>query len=115
MVEGDGYKKDVFVKGVDLISNKALVQMIIIDPHEIATDHYHKKTTEIFYFMEGTGVFIVDAKEYECFPGDILICEANEMHSTRNESDQTWKYLAFKTDNSDLEGGDSIWVDSKKQ
>ncbi|OIP23551.1 hypothetical protein COX95_02600 [bacterium CG_4_10_14_0_2_um_filter_33_32] len=88
LVEGKGYKKDVFIKNVDLISNKVLVQMIIIDPHGIAGDHYHKKTTEIFYFLEGKGIFIVEGKEHECFPGDILICEANEMHSTRNESDQ---------------------------
>lgn len=109
-VEGKGYTKDVYVKGVDLISNKALVQMIIHEPHATADDHYHKTTTEIFYFLEGKGIFIINNKEIECEPGDILICEPNEVHATRN-LDQKWKYLAFKTDRTDTENNDSYWLE----
>lgn len=108
LIEGRGYKKNVFVNGINLISNKALVQMIIINPNDVAPDHYHKKTTEVFYFLEGSGVFIVNDQEYKCFPGDILICESNEVHSTRNETNEVWKYLAFKTD---IPEGDSYFLE----
>jgi len=103
---GDNYSKLVFAENINMYSDKSLVQMIIIEPKTDVASHYHEKTTEIFYFLSGVGTFIVDGKSIICEPGSILICEPGEKHPVKNDSDEPWKYLAFKTYQ---EGGDSIW------
>ena len=103
---GDNYSKLVFVENVEMYSDKSLVQMIIIEPKTDVASHYHKKTTEIFYFLSGKVTFIVDEQSIVCEPGSVLVCEPNEKHAVKNGDDEVCKYLAFKTYQ---EGGDSIW------
>ncbi len=106
-VKGQGYNKKVLQRGIDLVSAKALVQFILIDSKTEVKPHYHKKTTEAFYFLEGEGIFGINNKEILCSPGDFLICESNEIHSTKNNSGRTWKYIAFKID---VAENDLYWV-----
>ena len=104
--EGKGYSKLVFAENVDMESSKSLVQMIIMGPNTRVESHYHEKTTEIFYFLSGSGRFVIDGTTFEPETGSVLICEPNEKHYTINESDTAWKYMAFKT----YQGaGDTTW------
>jgi quercetin dioxygenase-like cupin family protein len=106
LVHGKGYSKLIFARNIDMQSDKAIAQMIIMEPHTEVPPHYHKKTTELFYFLSGAGKFIIDGQVFEPKIGSILICELNEKHSTINENDVPWNYMAFKTYQDD---GDSYW------
>ena len=103
---GENYSKLVFAENINMCSDKSLVQMIIVEPKMSVASHYHKKTTEIFYFLSGIGSFNVDGKSVVCPVGSVLVCEPGEKHSVKNEGEIVWKYLAFKTYQ---EGGDSVW------
>lgn len=105
IVVGENYTKEILLKDIDLISQTALSQLIMINPKTTVQDHYHKKSTEIFYFLSGIVVFKIDGKETLCSPGDLLVCEKDEMHEVRNESDEEVKYLAIKTQAAD----DTYW------
>lgn len=107
LIHGEGYDKEVLVEKVDLLSNNALVQYIIMKPHSKVVPHYHEKTTEIFYFLEGEGEFNIEGEVVKPKTGDVLVCEVGETHSTDNNSDSQWKYLAFKTHN---DKNDLFWV-----
>lgn len=105
IVVGENYKKEVLLKDIDLISSTALSQLISISPKTNVKNHFHKKSTEIFYFLSGMVVFNINNQETICNPGDLLVCEQNEMHEVRNESDNEAKYLAIKTQVDD----DTFW------
>jgi len=104
-VLGENYKKEVLLRDIDLVSPNAIAQLIIIEPRTTVKDHYHKKSTEIFYFLNGSVIFKIDDTETICSPGDLLVCEQNEMHEIRNESDTEARYLAVKTQVDD----DTFW------
>lgn len=92
----EGYSKKIILDGVDLDFPGALVQQLKIKPGETAASHYHKKQTEIFYFLNNNGYFMVNGEKIELHVGDTLVVEPNDKHITVNESDQDFLYLAFK-------------------
>ncbi len=106
IINGENYKKEILLRDIDLISSTALSQIIIINPKTAVKNHYHKVSTEIFYFLTGAVVFNIDGNDTVCSPGDLLVCEANEMHEVRNDSDEEARYLAVKTQVDE----DTFWV-----
>lgn len=106
IIDGNGYSKEILAKDIDMISNQALAQIIRINPGDVAPNHYHKNTTEIFYFLEGSVDFKIDDQSFICNPGDLLICNQNEKHEVTNRSENIAKYIAFKTQCED----DTSWA-----
>lgn len=104
-VEGKGYSKNLLLDSIDLISNKSLVQVIKIKAGDYVDNHYHKETTEIFYGLSGSGIFIINDKKFVFAKDDLLICEKGEVHATENPNNTDWIYLAVKTDNKE----DTYW------
>ena len=97
IIEGKGYDKEILIKDIDLISSTALAQLIVIKPKTTVADHYHKESTEIFYFLTGSVTFNIEGQKVFCEPGDLLVCEKNEIHEVTNESNYNVRYLAIKT------------------
>lgn len=64
----------------DLNYKGALVQQLKIKPGETAESHHHKKQTEIFYFLNTNGYFIVNGEKIIPEIGDIIVIEPNDKH-----------------------------------
>jgi len=92
----EGYSKKIFLTPIDLNLPGNLVQLLKIKPKEIAHNHYHKKQTEIFYFLNNNGYFIVNGKKIHAKTGDILVIEPNDRHKTVNNASDDFLYVAFK-------------------
>jgi quercetin dioxygenase-like cupin family protein len=107
LVKADGYSKQVLLKGLDMVERLALVQFIIIEPHQHAALHFHKKTMEVFYMLEGEGFIKINGQEFHVSPGDTMVCEPGDKHEVKNNSDQVWRYIVFKTF---IKGSDNYWV-----
>ena len=105
-IQSRAYSKRILLDKINLLSNNALVQIIRIKPHDVVADHFHKRTTEIFYGLSGSGTFIINGNEIIFAKGDLLICEQGEIHATRNPHNENWEYLAVKSDNKD----DTYWL-----
>ncbi len=47
--------------------------------------HYHKKLTEFYYVLEGTGAMILDGEEQPLGPGDIVMIRPGVRHTSKGE------------------------------
>jgi len=72
------------------------VQELEIAPGQVAKYHYHKKQTEIFYFLNTVGEFWVNGEKAMLAVGDLLIIEPNDKHEVRNTSTESFRYVAYK-------------------
>jgi len=72
--------------------------IILLKPGEVMGDkaHGHKTIDETFYFVEGDGKMIIDDKEYPAPQGSVFLCEVEEMHNIRNDSDKPIKIIFIK-------------------
>lgn len=91
-----GYSKKVILNSSDLDFPGALVQQIKIKPGETAASHHHKKQTEIFYFINSNGYFIVNEEKIALENGDTLVIEPNDKHTVVNGAKHDFLYMAFK-------------------
>lgn len=91
-----GYSKRIFLNEHDLKHPGALVQEIKIKPGEVVASHFHKKQTEIFYFLNTNGYFTVNGEKIVPEVGDILVMEPNDKHITTNNTGEDFLYMAFK-------------------
>jgi len=105
--EKEGYSKRIFLNEKDLNYPGGLVQEIKIKPGEGAKEHYHKKQTEIFYFLTGNGYWIINGEKMSFKRGDVLAIEPFDKHITLNDTDEDYIYLAFKFNYS---SDDLYWV-----
>jgi quercetin dioxygenase-like cupin family protein len=91
-----GYSKKVLLNGKDLNFPGVLVQEIKIKARDIAASHFHKKQTEIFYFLNSNGFFTINGAKIVPEIGDITVVEPNDKHIVTNNTDEDFLYLAFK-------------------
>ena len=95
-LEKKGYDKKVLLDGSDLGFPGIVVQEVRIKPGETASVHYHKKQTEIFYFLDSNGYWLINGDEYRFSKGDVLVIEPNDRHEVINDTEEDYEYLAFK-------------------
>ncbi len=103
-----GYSKKVFLSPSDLSSAGNVIQEIKIKAGETAAEHYHKKQTEVFYFLNGNGYWVINGVEQRFTAGDVLVVEPNDKHIVVNNTQEDYLYVAFK---GNFEEDDSYWAD----
>lgn len=92
--EKEGYNKKILIDDID--KNNVVFQEVKIKPGEIAKTHFHKIQTEIFYFLDDNGYWVINGEKMKFEIGDVLIIEPMDEHSVVNETDKDYVYLAFK-------------------
>lgn len=95
-VEKEGYSKKIYLNEIDLTHKGELVQKLRIKPGEAAKPHYHKKQTEIFYFLNNNGYWIINDKKIEIAIDDVLVIEPMDKHVAINNTKKDFLYMAFK-------------------
>lgn len=92
----EGYSKKILL---DLIEEKnVVVQEVKIKPGETAKAHHHKIQTEIFYFLNEYGHWLINGEKKTFNKGDILVIEPFDSHEVSNPTKEEYLYLAFKYD-----------------
>lgn len=94
--EKEGYSKRIYLTEKDLDISGALVQQIKIKTGEVAKEHYHKIQTEIFYFLNNNGYWIVNDIKIVPGKGDVMVIEPNDRHEVVNDTKEDYLYVAFK-------------------
>lgn len=89
-----GYSKKILFN--DIKKRKIVIQYVKIKSGEAANTHYHKKQTEIFYFLNSNGYWVVNGKKTEVRVGDVLVIEPLDRHEVVNSTSDDYLYLAFK-------------------
>ncbi|MCK4590082.1 MAG: cupin domain-containing protein [Nanoarchaeota archaeon] len=93
-ISGKSYKKRILIE--DLKEKINLIEDVIVESKGEIPIHSHKFTDEIFYIIENSAIMIVNEKEFEVKPGDMIYVDKNEEHGFRNESEKDFKMLCFK-------------------
>lgn len=83
--------------------------IILLKPGELMGDkaHGHNIIDETFYFVEGDGIMIIDDKKYPAPQGSVFLCEVEEMHNIRNDSEKPIKIIFIK---GEYKPEDKIWI-----
>ncbi len=95
-LERKGYFKKILLTEGEIKSEGNLVQIVKINPHTEIKPHYHKQTIEIFYILKGNAILFFGDKKIGAKPGDVFLCEPNDMHGVINDSDADFQLLVFK-------------------
>jgi len=102
-VKGKNYQKRILIEGLKEKIN--LIEDVIVVPKGEIPCHSHNFTNEIFYITNNSAIMIVNNKEFEVNPGDMICVDKNESHGFRNESDKKFKMIVFKIN---FQKGDSF-------
>lgn len=95
-LEKPGYSKKILLDEKDLGQFGSLMQEIKIKAGETAKEHFHKKQTEVFYFSNNNGYWIVNGEKITPDVGDVLIIEPFDKHATISNDKTDYVYLAVK-------------------
>ena len=71
--------------------------IILYNPNQKLGEHYHEKTEETFYILEGTPTFVIDGENIKMKPGDAFRLDMKVKHDIINESNEDCKILFIKT------------------
>lgn len=55
--------------------------------------HSHRGLEEVYTFVKGTGIMIIDQQEQECAPGDIFMIPDGSFHQVRNTGDVNLEFI----------------------
>jgi len=90
------YSKKIYLNEKELNSPWNLVQQLKVPAWQRAEIHYHKIQTEVFYFFDDTGYWIVNGEEIHPKAWDVLVIQPNDKHTAVNETDRDYIYICFK-------------------
>ncbi|MEI8067852.1 MAG: cupin domain-containing protein [Candidatus Shapirobacteria bacterium] len=105
-LQKEGYSKKIYLNENDLNIKGGLVQKLLVKSGETAQEHHHEKQTEIFYFLNENGYFIVNGEKVEVKIDDVLVVEPFDIHTAVNKTGKDFSYMAFKFN---YEESDLIW------
>lgn len=64
-----------------------------LPPGTATTPHYHPRTEEIYYILDGRGRMRIEREEREVGPGDAIAIPPGLEHQIRNHGDVTLRFL----------------------
>ena len=62
--------------------------------------HDHRKSHEIYLFLDGDAEFLVEGTRYPLFPNDIIIAQSEEMHCVKHNSFGRYERIVISLDHS---------------
>lgn len=85
-VEKEGYATCLQATEENL--NTAGTEVHLIRFQEGKFSHYHKSTTEFFYFTSGNGRVLLDGTEHELLPGSTVMVRPYVRHTFINDHEE---------------------------
>lgn len=91
----DGYETCIVATEHDLDEKETEIQLVKF--HSGKYEHYHKRKTEFFYVIKGTGKVILNNEEKSLSPGSWVLVKPNTVHTFVNENEEPLEAIMFKT------------------
>lgn len=64
-----------------------------IPPGGSTERHYHRRSEELYYLLEGTGTMEIDGEVKSVGPGDAILIPRNAWHEIRAEQNSALRFL----------------------
>ena len=91
-----GALKRVLLKHEDVNSQLMFMNEVYVEPGEDLKSHAHEDMEEVFYFLEGSGVFHLGGSDVQTVaPGDRFIIPARVEHYLRNTGATLMRFICF--------------------
>lgn len=71
--------------------------IMLLKPNSNMGGHYHEEVEETFYFLEGSGIMVVNDVKIKAKQGDAFLLNPTEKHDIENPTDKPLKVLFIKT------------------
>ena len=96
MREGNGTVRITnFIEGPSELNEKGrMFSRITLNPGCSIGYHVHEKDAELFYILQGTGVYSDNGVQRTVSAGDVTVCRTGEGHSIANETDGILEMIA---------------------
>ncbi|MGW5052713.1 cupin domain-containing protein [Actinokineospora sp. NPDC004072] len=81
-----------FARRDDLFGGWEAVEWAGLPPGGVSGEHVHTRTEELYFIISGTGVMLLDGREYPVQGGDVVLNGIGTRHGLRNagEDQLTW-------------------------
>ena len=66
--------------------NKLIVSKTKLNPQQATTGHKHEGQEEVYIFVKGSGIMIIDQERFPVTKGDIVLIEDGEFHKVLNNT-----------------------------
>jgi mannose-6-phosphate isomerase-like protein (cupin superfamily) len=63
-----------------------VVSKTILNPQQATTGHSHPDQEEVYFFMKGSGVMIIQGQRFPVRQGSIVLVEDGEFHKVLNNA-----------------------------
>ena len=96
MRDGNGTVKitNFIAEPSELNEKGRMFSRITLNPGCSIGYHVHDKDAELFYILQGTGVYSDNGELRMVSAGDVTICRNGEGHSIANETDEVLELIA---------------------
>jgi mannose-6-phosphate isomerase-like protein (cupin superfamily) len=71
-------------------------EWVALEPGDRVGKHTHTHTEEIFYFLAGTGLVMMDGVEQRVRPGDLVVTPLNSWQSVINDGRENLEYIVIE-------------------
>ena len=68
---------------------------IVVSPHAVEEEIFHKKANEILYIIEGSLEALLDGQTHSLKAGDYVVLPKETRHKFINRSDRDAKLISF--------------------
>jgi len=76
-------------------SKKLSIAIILIEPGMKSTMHFHKKTEEVYYILEGIGEIYIDTFKSKIVKGDTILIPIGLKHQIINNNSSLLKFISI--------------------
>ena len=107
--QGMDYRKRILMENEAMQVN--LIEEVVIPAGGYVPEHAHDRTTEAFYMTKGRARMKANGEEFDVGPSQMVLVEAGETHSFRNDSEEDFEMLILKIN---FEKDDAVLYEVKK-
>lgn len=91
---GEVILQDIADEKIMNMKNRVFLKMTLKQDCSLGL-HTHYGEQEIYYILEGSGMYRDDDQEYMVHEGDVLLCETNHQHAIRNHTSDKLVFIAL--------------------
>lgn len=66
------------------IPQKVSFALVILEPNAESKPHYHKKTEEVYFILEGSAIIAIDDEEFPVMQGHAVLLPIGSIHKIKN-------------------------------
>lgn len=71
------------------------IAIILLEPANKSTRHFHKNTEEVYYILEGEGEILIDDMKSRIVSGDTILLPIGSKHQIINTGNKLLKFISI--------------------